>query len=317
VYIIFPMLPKERLKVRLDFGQHATKKDAATLRRAVEEFRPHILVVEDALIPEDERKGIIRENNSKIQAARKSDTAKQRLLEDVRRNAFLTQIRDFVVEQMDLVISTPGLFTYVAENSTRAESAERSIELAFMGAPPMSIHLITQGKIDEAISLTDEEFHDRTDFFVFERNRRVTEGLVRLLDEAEELFPGIEQNPVINVLLRYGTYHMGMYDQIQELGFDVVTNPLPPLSLEGELIKSLNGNHTRLLTHHERIRMLFVASVQLVLGESAIFMDDGEYDRQIRTAFEKVGSEAGFVQFLRLLQPGSHDDYLAKIGALL
>ncbi|MEW6722689.1 MAG: hypothetical protein AB1324_05495 [Candidatus Micrarchaeota archaeon] len=213
-------IPKENLQFHFEFGGHANRKDAAGIKKTLERLKPHVFVMEEALMTRDERIDAIKTVN-RLARASKTDPERKKFLRGISEDRSIFGHGEFKVMEFVHAIHS-GLTIFFVEEMGEEERNE-----AFWSLPwlvrfnPKIMDLLREGRVTEAMSLSEASFRETTGALVSSRDPVIACGIERMRFELPELFPERDWSGEVRVLARYGSMHGAAGAMLSARGYEV------------------------------------------------------------------------------------------------
>lgn len=281
---------KPKMKILLNFGIHATGVNARPIRKHVEEFRPHVLVIESTYTLEEEREEENRLTNQVLHEARANP------LKRADRVASAKSLFGWGV--VNVLLATKGLWTHYVE----AYSAKQLQEFARIkhecDDPTRPILLMHEGKIAEALRLREKLIREAGVHWIGPRDKRILRGFGGLGAELREEYGLGKGGSEVRVFARFGPAHASLGNRLREMGFDAESvqdaqTPLPSYRMLARLSENPKGRISR----DECAELLFETAWSIKGG---LLQNAGEEEvaEDFKKKFERVGLADGFLALL-------------------
>ncbi|HSB47648.1 MAG TPA: hypothetical protein VLD37_06560 [Candidatus Bilamarchaeum sp.] len=308
--------PKENLHLHFDFGRHGTAGDAESLRSCIRRLNPGLVVLESAFTDEQARKPLIAELNGKIDKARKTETGKRLLAEEMFKYAGIFEWPDFSRAVLDIILSERALRVHVVESCPDNDSLGEMWTLPFLlNGPSQAVKALFEGDAGRALELSLKCFREINDAILVKRNAQVVEGFGRLPAEIPELHPSLASGP-LSVVARYGVAHAGILDHLRESGFDVSVGEIPDLDHSSELAVNYSMKPSMHFTAEDARRILFDYAYGMAFSE--ISADTSEDAHESRAVLRSLGGGEGFISAALAIsrESSSLEDFTGRLAAL-
>jgi len=295
-------IPKERLRIRLEFGKHGTAEDARGMPAVFSAFKPHIYVPEKAGLDDDGRLKNMAEMNSLLQTGE----GLEKLCALSLSGCVMTDFEGFAEEEMRIVGRFRPIRIYLAESG--APMDPMSLFYMLWGASSSmqsASESIRTGDVEQALVAAEAGLREFAGPALVERNAIVVEGMERLLAEAPALFPELAAQSELRVLLRYGTAHAALTEMLLSQGFAVESGEFPALDFKAEILLKLSRDFQSPLSREDRLKLIFNDFFIEARISAGTAPDDSETG--MSEAYGRIGRESGFLSMLGAAAAGSSD----------
>ncbi len=296
-------IPKERLRIRLEFGKHGSAGDVRGMPAVFSSFKPHVYVPEKAGLDDQARLKEIAEMNSMLL----SEGGLELLYTHSRSGCVMSDFESFAEEEMRIVGRFRPIRIYLAESGVPMDAMSLFYMLWGSSSSMQSVaESIRTGDVERALVAAEAGLREFAGPALVERNGLVVEGMGRLLAEAPALFPELAAESELRVLLRYGTAHAALTGMLESNGFAVESGELPALDFKAEMLLKLSRDFQSPLSREDRVKLVF----------SDFFIEARMSARNaLRTtpkwecseAYGRIGGESGFLSMLGAAAAGSSD----------
>jgi hypothetical protein len=253
-------IPKDRFKIQLVGGMHYVPKHLEPAKKALAEFKPHLIVPENMGMREDMRAKNNRMSYLIMNEARKSPGEKARILQELRKGDSNIRNIDFLIAQQEMMINgcegcRPYGYTLEGYGPAELETIRNARE-KIISTIERAVFLIGDNRVDDAFfALVENERHVARRFMRL-RNQRTADNFAELGAVIPAMYPEIAAQEEIRVMLIYGFSHASIVEMLRERGFDAEKSPHSPICLPDPQAK-LSMNPDAELGRDEIFRGLF------------------------------------------------------------
>ena len=295
-------IPKERLRIRLEFGKHGTAEDVRGMPAVFSTFKPHVYVPEKAGLDDQARLKEISEMNSMLL----SEGGLELLYAHSRSGCVMSDFESFAEEEMRIVGRFRPIRIYLAESGAPMDPMSLFYMIWGSSSSMQSVaESIRAGDTERALVAAEAGLREFAGPALVERNAIVVEGMERLLAEAPGLFPELAAQSELRVLVRYGTAHAALVEMLESKGFGVESGAIPPLDFKAETLLKLSRDFQSPLSREDRVKLIFNDFFIEARASAGTAPDDSEMG--MREAYGRIGGESGFLSMLGAAASGSSD----------
>lgn len=296
-------IPKENLRIHFDFGGHANRKDASTLKKTLQKIKPDVYVMEAALMAHDERLELITRLNAMAKEP-KGGAGRKKLLREIADDHSILTHREFKLLELASVLASRAVFYAVEEADEEAQRGDYFILPWLMCGNSGALESLRSGHLDEAMLRAEKSFRDLMDLIVVKRDPLIADGFERMRFELPLMFPELSPERPLTILARYGSAHGAVAGLLAGRGY-MVQSDFSSMGITEELSMALSMDPGIVFSAEQRAKILFLDLYQRACPglEGSVSEDSC----RMGAIYGKLGA-GGFIALLRSLSDARFDE---------
>jgi hypothetical protein len=296
-----------KLTFAFSFGRHHALSDAREMRPQMSAFRPNVYVHEAVDMHEVNRLRFVKEENARLDVARRGPRARQEYMARMKQLRGHTLNAAFAMEEMSILSEGRPLVLFVAEGYEPAE-CKRHIAAGHTACDAReATRLLLARRPDDCLKVTADQLVSYVRGSIVGRNERIARGCLEMAKDVPALFPRLRKLPEVRVFVRLGCAHLDVADMVRAGGAKVETVHAPdPMAFPEEIAVSVSRDPFHKVTREEAERCLYW-DIHETLYPS-LGTPYREAIAKARARFERIGGGRAFLWICEgAIPPGETD----------